>query len=179
MRRPLFLSLPLALAAAASPALADPPAAPPPAALAPAAPQPFAYPQPRLSQKGTERRSTAMMVTGISLVGVGAVMMIAGTAFYEAAKACPRFGIVQSDARVGGGKVVERPECGDPAGQLTSMAVLFTGSITAALGIPLWILGSSNAPPPLPGPRSGKVQAPKPSAELRLGPGGAGVRLIF
>lgn len=86
----------------------------------------------RLS-RGTFRRSTGMMATGIVLVGLGSTVMVSGTAVYASHGDC-FFG-------------VNGPEqCATHQNHTIGMALLLTGAVATAFGIPLWIVGQSEVP---------------------------------
>lgn len=145
---PGVVTLALALSASAAHA------APPDAQIAKPAEDPQAYDDPsydpsahgglpyahylRMS-RGTARRSTGMMATGIVLSGLSATMLAAGSAVYVAGSNCQStfFGI---DTGVRG------VPCGHGTGHTSGMAMLLAATIGAAIGIPLWVLGGTQVP---------------------------------
>jgi hypothetical protein len=78
--------------------------------------------------RGTARRSSGMMGTGIGLVGLGALLMGVGTGVYLGDNGC----------------LGSNNSCN--AGHGTGMAVLSAGLIAAGLGIPLTIYGATDVP---------------------------------
>jgi hypothetical protein len=90
--------------------------------------------------RGTGRRSTGMMATGIVFVGLGAVFMGTGTGIYASRASCDNTPILTGD---GSTFTRDCPQSGPHTG---GMAMLLAGSIGVALGLPLWILGGSDVP---------------------------------
>ena len=184
------LSIPLA----SSVASAEPPAAPAaPAALAApaAATQPVEEPPYDASQhggysygawikmtRGTARRSTGMMATGIGFIGLGAILMATGTGIYAAGDSCKLEPIVPVG---GGGTIGTGPllPCGPHTAHTTGLALLGTGVISLGIGIPLTALGADEVPRLEAG--SARILNPprQPYISLALGLRNVGVTLHF
>jgi hypothetical protein len=89
--------------------------------------------------RGTGRRSTGMMATGIVLVGAGVVAMATGGGVYLVAGHCNSPVIATP-----GGTLPQ--DCPTDPGRATGFAVTLAGAIGVALGIPLWVVGASDVP---------------------------------
>jgi hypothetical protein len=87
--------------------------------------------------RGTARRSTGMMATGIVLTGVGVSTLAIGTGLYVADH-CSQSTVFTPDGSFN--------RCSQRPAQFTGMAIMVTGTITMALGLPLWIAGASQVP---------------------------------
>ena len=120
--------------------------------------------------RGTERRSSGMMATGISLIGLGAVLMVVGTVVYADADHC-----TTSTFGVGGVPVTTTVTCGPAPGHTSGMALLAAGLVTAGIGIPLAVLGATEVPRAEAGGRA----APSTRLALSLGARGAALTLRF
>jgi hypothetical protein len=134
----------LMLAAPSAGAQPAPPAPPAPPATAQQAPPPVEEPPYDPAQhrgitegawlratRGTARRSTGMMATGISFIGLAATLMAAGSAVYVNDNGCTSpNGLPMA--------------CGP--GRVTGMALLSSGLIALGLGIPLTIHGAAEVP---------------------------------
>jgi hypothetical protein len=106
--------------------------------------------------RGTAKRSTGMMGTGIGMIGLGATLMAAGTAVYAGDNGCQGF----------------NNSCNNGHG--TGMAVLMSGLIALGLGIPLTIYGATEVPRA----ESGSARVVLPIT-VGVMPGGAAVSLRF
>ncbi|MFT3771893.1 MAG: hypothetical protein QM820_41320 [Minicystis sp.] len=91
--------------------------------------------------RGTARRSSGMMVTGIVIASVGAVGMASGTAVFA------------TSGRCFGGDFPTSPEfgssgqlCSHGGGRTSGMALLLAGTIAATMGVTLWVLGATHVP---------------------------------
>jgi hypothetical protein len=156
MRTPVALLLGAALAALASPAQGEETPAKAPSADGATAAEPPQEPPYNPAEhgglpyglyvratRGLGLQSAGMMVTGILLVGVGNVLMAVGTGVYATAGGCSFGGTPPPSPR-------GTPFCPDgtpvpsPApGHATGMALLVAGTLTTAIGVPLWILGET------------------------------------
>lgn len=130
--------------------------------------------------RGTGRRSTGMMATGIVFVGLGVVFMGTGTAVYAVSPSCAFSG---GPTPLGEG-FVSSP-CSRATQHGTGMAMLVAGTIGVALGIPLWVVGASDVPwaeaaglhaPATPRPTWAAAAA---VPALTSAPGGAGLAWRF
>jgi hypothetical protein len=106
--------------------------------------------------RGTARRSTGMMGTGIGMIGLGATLMSVGTAVYAGDNGCQGF----------------NNTCN--GGHGTGMALLISGLIALGLGIPLTIHGATEVPRA----ESGSARVVLPLT-IGVAPGGAAVSLRF
>ena len=92
------------------------------------------------------RRSLAMMITGISLAGVGGTLMAAGTVTYLKGASCDSAPFTVAVSRNSNGVVSQN--CGSDAGtHQTGMTLIVAGAIGGAVGIPLAIAGSLREEP--------------------------------
>jgi hypothetical protein len=136
-----------ALALAAAPAQAEPPLAPKAPrfevdpAYQPAAHGGLPYGTYMLMSRGTRRRSTGMMVSGIVITALGAVAMGTGTGIYFRSSDCSN-----GDSPVGLREEFIEPVCNNSAIHKAGLAIMLTGLITSSLGVPLWILGATDVP---------------------------------
>ena len=90
--------------------------------------------------RSTSRRSTGMMVTGISLAALGTVLLATGTGIYVSGTACANTpGPTDSN-----GNTVFL--CGPQAGLTSGMALMASGLIGLGLGLPLTFLGAADVP---------------------------------
>ncbi len=107
-----------------------------------------------------------MMITGISLAGLGGTLMAAGTATYLKSPSCDT--VVPVTARAddgGGGSLGALSGCGSDAGRHTAgMTLIVAGAIGGAVGIPLAIAGSLRE---------------EPVARIVVGPSGAALSWRF
>jgi hypothetical protein len=118
--------------------------------------------------RGTGRRSTGMMATGITFVTLGAALMASGSAVYLGANQCSGNGMTNPDGSPQG--------CSVSSGQATGMALLAAGLVGLGIGIPLTIFGSADVPRI----EAGRVTSPSfPRANLALGLGSAAFALHF
>jgi hypothetical protein len=188
-------SLALAQQAPASPVTMGETPKPPAQPVAPAAPasQPAAAPQPLAPVKieapqdppydpaqhgglsfgtyiratrGTARRSTGMMVTGIVLDVVGTVLMATGTAVWVKGNTC------HNDFQVVGPGGVTNARCGAMTGHATGMSLLASGTLGLGLGLPLTIYGGMGVP-------RAEAGSVTPRASVALGLRGAELTLHF
>ena len=95
--------------------------------------------------RGTARRSTGMMVTGIVLTSVGATAMAIGTAVAAASKRCNDRGDFPVPEPGFGGREVGTL-CSRGAGYTSGLAFLLAGTISAGFGVTLWALGGTHVP---------------------------------
>ena len=115
--------------------------------------------------RGTARRSTGMMITGISLALLGATLMGFGTGVYGSASGeCHT--VVTPDTSI--------QSCAPATGHATGMALLGAGLVTLGIGIPLTVLGAAEVPHAEAGAR-----APAPRLAFSLGMQSAGLTLRF
>jgi hypothetical protein len=89
--------------------------------------------------RGTDRRSLGMMLTGIGFVVLGASMMIAGAVVGVDAEHCSPQTVTLPDG-------AQRNLCGAMAGRTTGTVIVTAGIVGLGLGIPLVVLGASDAP---------------------------------
>ena len=183
---PLLLGL--SLGTLTRPALAEGPAPPAPASTAVWQPQPLnaqAWARqpytpivPALNRRalpGTERHSSAAMVTGIVLVGLGVVGLGVGTAVGLAAKrSCgsPGGDVIEPDGP-GTRSTTTFVDCPAGPGSTAGMAILVSSAVFAGIGIPLWIFGSERVS------RYPDSAARLVRPTLLVGPGSAGLRVSF
>lgn len=117
--------------------------------------------------RGTGRRSTGMMVTGIILDVVGASLMAAGTVDYVNGNNQPCVAAGQSALAL---------PCSSTTAHVTGMALLASGVIGLGLGLPLTIHGAADVPRA----EAGAVTGPRfPRATVALGLRGATFALHF
>jgi hypothetical protein len=160
----------LAFFAARADAQVPPPAPVPVPVPVPAALQPLQDPPYEPSQhgglqygvwvratRGTVRRSTGMMATGISFILLGATLMGFGTGVYATGDHC-----------------APPSPCGPMPASTTGMALLGAGLVGIGIGIPLTVLGASDVPRAEAG---GRASSPR----LAFSPGlrGGGLTLHF
>lgn len=93
--------------------------------------------------RGTGRRSSGMMATGIVFTGVGAIGMALGTGLYATAHCDSIPGV---DIRDDSGGSSSSARCTHGPGHTMGVAILVAGTLFAAVGIPLWVLGGSQVP---------------------------------
>jgi hypothetical protein len=118
--------------------------------------------------RGTGRRSTGMMVTGITFITLGAALMAGGSAVYLGANQCSGNGRTNPDGTPQG--------CAVTSGQATGMALLAAGLVGLGIGLPLTIFGAADVPRL----EAGKVTSPSfPRANLALGLGSAALAVHF
>jgi hypothetical protein len=132
---------------------------------------------PSLNQRalpGTERHSSAAMVTGIVLVGLGVVGLGVGTAVGLASKrSCgdPGGDVITPDGT--GTRGTTFVDCPAGPGSTAGMAILASSAVFAGIGIPLWIFGSERVS------RYPDSAARLVRPTLLVGPGSAGLRFSF
>lgn len=114
--------------------------------------------------RGTVRRSTAMMVTGILLDVVGTVLMATGTGLWVDGNHCHGNTIFTPTAT--------ETRCGAMTGHATGMSLLASGTLGLALGLPLTIYGSMGVP-------RAEAGAITPRASVALGLRSAELTLHF
>lgn len=87
--------------------------------------------------RGTDRRSTGMMATGITFDVTGAALMLAGTLVY-----------VNGNNKPCGptGESVPVLPCSSTTDHVTGMAVMASGVIALGLGLPLTFYGAASVP---------------------------------
>jgi hypothetical protein len=120
--------------------------------------------------RGTGRRSTGMMVTGISFITLGAALMAGGSGVYLSANHCDGngTGVLNPDGTPQG--------CAVTSGQVTGMALLAAGLVGLGIGVPLTIFGAAEVPRV----EAGRVTSPSvPRANLAFGLGSAAFALHF
>jgi hypothetical protein len=88
--------------------------------------------------RGTERRSTGMMATGIAIAGLSTAMFAVGTAVYLGGNSCQSSPLVGFNTR--------GASCSHGAGHTSGMAMLLASTIGVAIGVPLWVLGGTQIP---------------------------------
>jgi hypothetical protein len=187
-------------------AAADPP--PPPAAPPPYAPPygaPYPYPGPWMAPPPPgyapwwampygpppERRSKGMMITGITLFGLGATATTAGIAMIVAASMArcvvedsvagsaggAAHGPAPAPASARGGEHVRSSAaalngCGSDFGVL-GLGFSIAGGITGIIGVPLYVVGARPAPPKSAAPASALLP------EVRVGVASGSLRWSF
>jgi hypothetical protein len=133
-----------------------------------------------------ERRSKALMATGIVLWGAGAVVSAVGTAIFVPAATNPCFFVAGSPrgpgptppkrAHGGGGERVGTARqalgCGQQSDVDLGMALLTGGIVGSLAGIPLFVVGNWKVPVQ---PRSEAALVP----DLRVGAGHVDLRWAF
>jgi hypothetical protein len=111
---------------------------------------------PRPAPETRPRRSTAMMITGISLLVTGAAQVPVGAATFAVATGdCD---IVSRIGNVFG--------CGPEGAKAFGLTLMITGGIAVAVGIPFLVVGAKRVDPP-----SGAVALPRSSASRAGGTG--------
>ena len=123
-RAPLRARLAALLSAAALVAVASPAAA-----EAPLPPSPDLAPLPELVQPVMERRSSTMMISGVSLVAIGAVFTTVGGVFILAAHNGPPGSEDNGDEQ-----------------RFKGLMIGAVGLGTSFAGIPLWVIGGASVP---------------------------------
>jgi hypothetical protein len=170
-----------------SPAVAPAVAPAPVAAPVAPAPYPVRYVMPAppwwaLPVPVTERRSKALMATGIALWGAGAIASVAGAVIFipSALSRCiadsfPGTSGSPKHRRGGGerlGTARQALGCGDTDMQTVGMATLTAGILGSLAGIPLFVIGNAKVPV-----RPGADSSLLPS--LRVGAGSARLSWTF
>jgi hypothetical protein len=182
---------PLALAQQAAP-LAPKAGTEPAPAAAPTAPEdpPYnpmdhgglAYGTWLRATRGTGRRSTGMMITGITLVAVGVTLLGAGTGVYANGSTCA------GTAGPTGPNGNQLFLCGPQAGLTSGLALMASGVIGLGIGLPLTFLGAAEVPraeagqaggTPQTTGQAGAPQTQTPRATVALGATGATFVLRF
>ncbi|MEO7331742.1 MAG: hypothetical protein ABI193_24415 [Minicystis sp.] len=152
---------------------------PPPLNAQPWAQHPYAPIAPSYTRRalpGTDRHSTAAMVTGIVFVGVGVLGLGVGTAVALAGKRSCGFDTGGDGPPSPEGGPRDAPltrECPPSAGNAVGMTLLVTSTLFAGIGIPLWIFGSQRVS------RYPDTARSFTRPTLLVGPGSAGLRLSF
>ncbi len=89
--------------------------------------------------RGTARRSTGMMVTGIVLDVVGATLLATGTGVWVNGNKChPEFLFSPSGA--------SQQRCGPMNGHTVGMSLMASGLVGLAIGLPLTVYGAAEVP---------------------------------
>jgi hypothetical protein len=117
--------------------------------------------------RGTVRRSTSMMATGLTLGAAGASLMLAGTLLYVSGNNKPCGGTGESTLVL---------PCSSTTDHVTGMALLTSGLIGLGLGLPLTFYGAADVPRI----EAGGVTGPQiPRVTVALGLRGAAFALHF
>ncbi len=125
-----------------------------------------------IASRGTARRSTGMMITGLSLLGIGASLAATGTGIYAAGDPC-----ITNQVRFEGSAV---SPCGARTSHITGTAILVSGVIALGIAIPLTALGASQVPRAEAARLDGEPAARARSfVSLSLGLRGGGIALHF
>jgi hypothetical protein len=151
------------------PPLGPPPAAPPQVgAQAPVREDPpynplehdgLAYGAWLRATRGTARRSTSMMITGISLATLGVTLLAAGTGIYAGGGTC-----ADTPGPIGSnGNALFL--CGPQAGLTAGIALMASGLIGLGIGLPLTFLGAAEVPRAEAGSVTGPA-SPRPTVAL-------------
>ena len=117
--------------------------------------------------RGTQRRSTSMMATGLTLGLAGLSLMFSGTLLY-----------VDGNNKPCGGTGESTPvlPCSSTTAHVTGMALFASGVIGLGLGLPLTFYGGADVPRA----EAGRVTGPQfPRASVALGLRGATFALHF
>lgn len=89
--------------------------------------------------RGTARRSTGMMIMGIVLSGLSATVLGVGMGVYVNGNSCRSDAPILRDDFFGG-------SCSGHAAHTTGMAMLLSGTIGAAIGVSMWVVGGTHVP---------------------------------
>jgi hypothetical protein len=89
--------------------------------------------------RGTARRSTGMMVTGIVLDVVGATMLASGTGVWVHGNSCHAEFVFSPNGQA-------QQRCGPMTGHTVGMALMISGLIGLGLGLPLTVYGAAEVP---------------------------------
>ncbi len=115
--------------------------------------------------RGTGRRSTGMMVTGIALATLGVTLLATGTGVYAGGAGC--------DMQPGPNGTLL---CGAQAGLTTGLALMASGLIGLGIGLPLTFFGAAQVPRAEAGSAPPRASV---AATVVAGPQGAALRLSF
>jgi hypothetical protein len=117
--------------------------------------------------RGTERRSTPMLASGVTFDLTGATLMLAGTLLYTSGNDKPCGGTTQSNPAL---------PCSSTTDHVTGMALMASGIIALGLGLPLTFYGAAEVPRA----EAGRVIGPQvPRVTVALGLRGAAFALHF
>jgi len=120
--------------------------------------------------RGTGRRSTGMMVTGIVLSTLGVTLLATGTGVYATGGNCAN----TPGPSTSGSSVFL---CGAQTGLTSGMALMASGLIGMGIGLPLTFLGAADVPRA----EAGSLGAPAapPRATFAVGASGATLAIQF
>lgn len=145
-------------------AWAPPGYAPVPYAMPPGYAPPAAYvPLAEHPARGTERRSTVMMITGFSIAGLGVTSLVLGSVVYTMAAAPVQYDMMCFQA-----------PCGDTIppsssrGKAGGIGMMIAGSALVAVGLPIGIYGATKKP-----------REVSPVPRVAIGPAAANLRWTF